>query len=74
MEKTGFCDVGCGGFLGVFLDYLFQANLLLNMLVTLYSTFFMKICWKKPSRKDRKFRSSNEEKTGFCQVFCGAGL
>ena len=44
MEKTGFCDVGCGAglFGGVFGLYLFLANLLLNvnMLLTLDSNFF----------------------------------
>ena len=48
-------------FSGCFGLCLFQANLLLNMLWTL--TFFMKICWKKLSPKNRKFRSSRGSET-----------
>ena len=57
MKKTGFCDVGCGSelFWGVFLT-LFQANLPLNMLVTLDSNFFHENLWKKLSPRDQKFR------------------
>ena len=48
-------------FSGCFGLCLFQANLLLNMLWTL--TFFMKICWKKLSPKNRKFSSSRGSET-----------
>ena len=59
---------GCFGLLS------FQSNLLLNMLWTL--TFFMKICWKKLSPKNRKFRSSrgSETRRKLDSVKCFVGL
>ena len=61
-------------FSGCFGLCLFQANLLLNMLWTL--TFFMKICWKKLSPKNRKFRSSrgSETRRKLDSVKCFVGL
>ena len=55
MKKTGFCDVGCGSelFWGVFLT-LFQANLPLNMLVTLDSNFFHENLLEKTKSKESK--------------------
>ena len=53
MEKTGFCDVGCGAglqlFWGCFWTLTFLANLLLNvnMLPTLDSNFFRENLLKK---------------------------
>ena len=57
MEKTGFCDVICGSelFSGCFWTLSFSGESAMNMLVTLDSNFFMKICWKKLSPKNRKF-------------------
>ena len=52
--------MGVNFFRGVF-GLSFQPNLLLNMLRTL--TFFMKICWKKLSPKNRKFRFSRQSET-----------
>ena len=65
MEKTGFCDVGCGSqlFWGVFGLYLFLANLPLNMLVTLDSNFFHENLLENLSPKNRKFRSSRGSET-----------
>ena len=61
-------------FRGVLDSCLFQANLLLNMLWTL--TFFMKICWKKLSPKNRKFRSlrGSETRRKLDSVKCFVGL
>ena len=61
-------------FRGVLDSCLFQANLLLNMVWTL--TFFMKICWKKLSPKNRKFRSlrGSETRRKLDSVKCFVGL
>ena len=71
LDSVVFC--GSELFRGVF-GLSFQPNLLLNMLRTV--TFFMKICWKKLSPKNRKFRCSrgSETRRKLDSIKCFVGL
>ena len=72
-----FCGAGLLTFWGVFGLYLFQANLLLNMVVTLDSNFFHEnLLEKKLSPKNRKFRSSrgSETRRKLDSVKCFVGM